>query len=49
MIGPDKAKREADKLAGRVARLFVRGQSRWEIHFLKPGERESPPERAEGR
>ena len=38
VIGLDKAKRETDKLAGRVARLFVRGQSRWEILFLKPGE-----------
>jgi hypothetical protein len=30
---------ETDKLAGRVARLFVDGQSRWEIQFLKPGEK----------
>ena len=36
VIGLDKG--ETDKLAGRVARLFVRGQSRWEIVFLKPGE-----------
>jgi hypothetical protein len=27
-----------DKRAGRVARLFVHGQSRWEIVFLRPGE-----------
>ena len=30
---------ETDKLAGRVARLFVNGRSRWEIEFLKPGEK----------
>jgi len=40
VVGLDKSRRETDKLAGRVARLFVRGQSRWEIVFLKPGERE---------
>ena len=38
VIGIDKAKRETDKAASRVARLFVRGQSRWEILFLRPGE-----------
>lgn len=38
VIGLDKSKRETDKLAGRVARLFVRGQSRWEIVFSQPGE-----------
>jgi len=38
VIGLDKSKGETDKLAGRVARLFVRGQSRWEIRFLKPNE-----------
>jgi hypothetical protein len=38
VMGVDKARRETDKLAGRAARLFVRGQSRWEIEFLKPGE-----------
>jgi hypothetical protein len=38
VIGLDRSKRETDKLAGRVARLFVRGQSRWEILFLRPGE-----------
>ncbi len=38
VLGHDKSKREMDKLAGRTARLFVRGQSRWEILFLKPGE-----------
>jgi hypothetical protein len=38
VIGLDKTKNETDKLSGRVARLFVRGQSRWEIEFLRPGE-----------
>jgi hypothetical protein len=33
VVGLDTRKRETDKLAGRVARLFVRGQSRWEIEF----------------
>ena len=33
VVGLDTARRETDKLAGRVARLFVRGQSRWEIVF----------------
>ena len=33
------AKGETDKLAGRVARLFVDGQSRWEIEFQGPGEK----------
>lgn len=32
-------KGETDKQAGRVARLFVQGRSRWEIIFLKPGEK----------
>ncbi|HZP84085.1 MAG TPA: hypothetical protein VFB21_20760 [Chthonomonadaceae bacterium] len=41
VMGLDRAQRETDKLAGRVARLFIRGESRWEILFLKPGE---PPE-----
>jgi hypothetical protein len=38
VIGLDRTRREKEKLAGRVVRLFVRGQSRWEILFLKPGE-----------
>ncbi len=42
VIGLSKANRETDKLAGRVARLFVRGESRWEILFLKPGEKAEP-------
>ena len=33
------AKGETDKLAGRVARLFMAGVSRLEIVFLKPGEK----------
>jgi hypothetical protein len=40
VIGLDTSKRETDKLAGKKARLFVRGKSSWEITFLKPGERE---------
>jgi hypothetical protein len=40
VVGLDRSRHETDKLAGRVARLFVRGQSRWEIIFLQPGERE---------
>jgi hypothetical protein len=39
VIGLDSAPHETDKLAGRKARLFVRGQSRWELIFLRPGER----------
>lgn len=38
VIGTNAAGRETDKLAGRVARLFVAGRSKWEIIFLKPGE-----------
>lgn len=40
VLGLDAARRETDKLCGRVGRLFVRGQSRWEIVFLRPGESE---------
>jgi len=39
VIGLDKSKCESDKLAGRVVRFFMKGQSRWEIVFLKPGEK----------
>jgi hypothetical protein len=39
VIGLDQARHETDKVASRTARLFVRGQSRWEILFLNPGER----------
>jgi hypothetical protein len=35
VMGIDAAKRETDKLAGEVARLFVRGLSRWEIVFQR--------------
>ncbi|MBI2949393.1 MAG: DUF4091 domain-containing protein [Verrucomicrobia bacterium] len=38
VLGLDKANCETDKLAGEKARLFVRGQSRWEILFQRPGE-----------
>jgi hypothetical protein len=37
-IGADKARRETDKLAGKTARLFVHGQSKWEVEFRKPTE-----------
>ena len=36
----EKAKQETDKLAGYKARLFVRGESRWQLRFLRPGEPE---------
>jgi hypothetical protein len=39
VIGTDAAKHETDKIAGRRARLFVSGLSKWEIVFLKPGEK----------
>ena len=39
VVGIDAARRETDKLAGRIARLFVHGQSVWEIVFFRPGER----------
>jgi len=42
VIGLDVARRETDKLAGKSARLFVRGRSQWELRFLKPGELDSP-------
>lgn len=37
VVGADTAKRETDKLAGRTARLFVAGLSKWEIEFKKSG------------
>jgi hypothetical protein len=40
IIGLDASKKETDKLAGKKARLFNRGFSKWEIQFLKPGEKE---------
>ncbi len=38
VIGLQKSRRETDKVAGRVARLFLRGESRWEIQFYRAGE-----------
>jgi hypothetical protein len=38
VVGIDAARQETDKLAGRVARLFVAGVSKWEIVFLDPTE-----------
>jgi hypothetical protein len=37
VAGLDTANRETDKLAGKTARLFVAGVSKWEIAFLRPG------------
>jgi hypothetical protein len=39
VIGIDASKKETDKLAGRIARFFIRGKSGWEIVFLRPGEK----------
>ena len=39
VLGVDKSRHETDKLAGRVARFFIRGQSRWEILFLSRASR----------
>jgi len=39
VIGSDASMRETDKLAGRSARLFVGGNSKWEILFLNTGEK----------
>jgi hypothetical protein len=36
VMGTNTANRETDKLAGRSARLFVAGVSKWEIVFLTP-------------
>ncbi|HOW66456.1 MAG TPA: hypothetical protein PK256_14300 [Verrucomicrobiota bacterium] len=40
VLGLNAAKKETDKLAGRTARLFVRGRSQWTITFLPSGEEE---------
>ena len=42
VVGLDTVKRETDKLAGRNARLFVAGVSKWEIvfYFLTPREKQ---------
>ena len=42
VLGADAAGRETDKLAGRVARLFVTGLSTWEIEYLRPAARSAP-------
>ena len=39
VMGVDAAKKETDKLAGRKARLFVSGVSKWEMVFLRAGEK----------
>ena len=44
VVGTNAAKRETDKLAGRTARLFVAGLSKWEIVFRKPGENSNKAE-----
>ena len=36
VIGTSTTKRETDKLAGKAARLFIQGQSRWEVFSLTP-------------
>lgn len=36
VIGTSAMKRETDKTAGRLARLFIGGKSRWRVLFLKP-------------
>lgn len=38
VIGIGETERYTDKLSGRTARLFVHGESNWEITFMKPGE-----------
>jgi hypothetical protein len=35
VFGTDSSRHETDKLAGRTARLFLRGQSQWEVEFVK--------------
>jgi len=37
VMGLDASRRETDKLAGEVARLFLRGESHWELVFPRPG------------
>ncbi|MEK7995260.1 MAG: hypothetical protein AAB403_15760, partial [Planctomycetota bacterium] len=44
VVGTNAEKRETDKLAGRTARLFVAGLSKWDITFLKPGEQRAAPQ-----
>jgi len=38
VIGTDVKARETDRLAGKTARLFVAGLSKWEIEFRRAGE-----------
>ena len=38
VMGINRAQGQTDKLAGKVAHLFIAGKSRWEILLLKPGE-----------
>jgi hypothetical protein len=38
IIGLDASRRETDKLAGKRARLFVRGRSEWEVEFSRSDE-----------
>ena len=38
-VGPDKSRRETDKPAGKTGRLFVHGQSKWEVELRKVGEK----------
>jgi len=38
VVGVNAAEHETDKRAGRVARLFLRGRSEWELVFLRPQE-----------
>lgn len=38
VVGLDTSQHETDKSAGKTARLFVAGVSKWEIAFLRPGE-----------
>jgi len=43
VVGLDPASRETDKLAGKTARLFVAGVSKWEIVLLRPGDQPPAP------
>jgi len=38
VVGTDTTQRETDQRAGRIARLFVAGLSKWEIVFVRPDE-----------
>ena len=38
VVGIDTSRDETDKLAGKVARLFAAGVSKWEITFVRPGD-----------